>query len=77
MLDVLIMMDIYPAREEPIPGVSSAMVFDMVRMKEKYMVSREQLLNLIREQQPDLLVTMGAGNIDQFVSPLRELFRKR
>jgi UDP-N-acetylmuramate--alanine ligase len=77
LLDVLVMMEIYPAREEPIPGVSSSMVLEKVRIKEKYMVSREQLLQVIRELKPELLVTMGAGNIDQFVSPIRELYKKR
>jgi UDP-N-acetylmuramate--alanine ligase len=72
MLDELIMMEIYPAREEPIPGVSSSMILDRVRIKEKILVSREQLMPVIRERDPRLLVTMGAGDIDQFVGPIRE-----
>lgn len=77
MLDVLILMDIYPAREEPIPGVSASMIFDQVRLKEKVLVTREQLLRVVREQDPKLLVTMGAGDINQFVAPLREWIKKR
>ncbi len=77
MLDVLILMDIYPAREEPIPGVSASMIFDQVRLKEKVLVTREQLLRVVREQDPELLVTMGAGDINQFVAPLREWIKKR
>ncbi len=77
MLDVLILMDIYPAREDPIPGVSASMIFDRIRLKDKMLVSREQLLRVVREQDPELLVTMGAGDIDQFVKPIGEWFRKR
>ncbi|MCK5134774.1 MAG: UDP-N-acetylmuramate--L-alanine ligase [Bacteroidales bacterium] len=77
MLDVLILMDIYPAREEPIPGVSASLIFDRVGLKEKLLVSRGQLLRVVREQDPELLVTMGAGDINQFVGPIREWFKKR
>ena len=72
MLDLLILMEIYPAREEPIPGVSASMIFDRVDLKEKVLVSRKQLLRVVREQDPTLLVTMGAGDINQFVAPLTE-----
>ncbi|MDX2432015.1 MAG: cyanophycin synthetase, partial [Bacteroides sp.] len=71
LLDVLILMDIYPAREEPMPGVNSALIFDQVNMNEKYLVSREQVMKVIMEQEPGLLVTMGAGDINQFVAPLK------
>ncbi len=71
LLDVLILMEIYPAREEPMPGVSSALIFDRVNMNEKYMVSRDQVMKVLDEQKPDLLVSMGAGDINQFVAPLK------
>ncbi len=71
LLDVLILMDIYPAREEPVPGVSSSLIFDQVKLKEKYLVSREQVLKVLLEQKPALLVSMGAGDINQFVSPIK------
>lgn len=71
LLDVLILMDIYPAREEPVPGVNSSLIFDQVKLKEKYLVSREQLMKVLLEQEPDLLVSMGAGDINQFVSPIK------
>jgi UDP-N-acetylmuramate--alanine ligase len=64
-------MDIYPAREEPVPGVSSSLIFDQVKLKEKYLVSREQVLKVLLEQKPALLVSMGAGDINQFVSPIK------
>ncbi len=77
LLDSLILMEIYPAREEPIPGVDSSMLLEKVRMEDKVLVSRNQLMHAVKEQDPELLVTMGAGNIDQFVTPLREWMEKR
>ena len=72
MLDQLILMEIYPAREEPIPGVSSALLLDRVQMDEKVLIKREQLLRVVKERDPEVLVTMGAGDINQFVGPLKE-----
>ena len=71
LLDVLILMEIYPAREEPLPGVSAALIFDQVEMNEKYLVSKEQVMKVLMEQEPGLLVSMGAGDINQFVAPLK------
>ena len=72
MLDQLILMDIYPAREEPIPGVNSEMLLDRVQMDEKVLIKREQLLRVVKERDPEVLVSMGAGDINQFVGPLKE-----
>jgi UDP-N-acetylmuramate--alanine ligase len=76
MLDELILMEIYPAREEPIAGINSRMLLDKVNLQEKVLVSEEQLLRVVRERNPELLVTMGAGDINQFVAPLREWFMR-
>ncbi len=77
MLDELILMEIYPAREEPIAGVSSSMLLEKIGLKEKVLISGEQLLRVVKERNPELLVTMGAGDINQFVSPLREWCLRR
>ena len=77
LLDSLILMQIYPAREEPIPGVTSSVIYDQVRLKEKVLISREQLLRVVKEQNPELLVTMGAGDINQFVAPLRDWMNRK
>jgi UDP-N-acetylmuramate--alanine ligase len=75
LLDQLILMEIYPAREEPIPGVNSGMLLEKVQLKEKVLISREQLLRVVKERNPEVLVTMGAGDINQFVTPLKEWCR--
>ena len=72
MLDQLILMEIYPAREEPIEGISSSMLLDLIQMDEKVLIDREQLLRVVKERDPEVLVTMGAGDINQFVGPLKE-----
>jgi UDP-N-acetylmuramate--alanine ligase len=77
MLDVLILMEIYPAREEPIPGVNASMILDQVNLKEKLLVTREQLMRVIKARDPELLVTMGAGDINQFVAPITDWMNRK
>lgn len=77
MLDALILMEIYPAREEPIPGVTASMILDRTNLKEKYLVTREQVLPQITTMQPELLVTMGAGDISQFVGPIKAWMERK
>lgn len=77
MLDELILMEIYPAREEPIPGVNSQMLLDKIRLSEKVLISREQLLRVLKERNPELLVSMGAGDISQFRGPLKDWMKRK
>jgi len=72
MLDQLILLEIYPAREEPIPGVNANMLLDRVQLDEKVLITREQLIRVVKERDPEVLVSMGAGDINQFVKPLKE-----
>lgn len=76
-LDKLILMDIYPAREEPIPGVTSEIIFKEVTCPEKVMTTKENLMDLISREDVDVLCTFGAGNIDRLVAPLAEMLEKR
>ena len=72
LADRLLLMDIYPARELPMEGVNSQMILDKVTLTDKRICTREELPDLVRELQPALLVTIGAGDIDQCVLPLKE-----
>ncbi|MDR0560179.1 MAG: UDP-N-acetylmuramate--L-alanine ligase [Prevotellaceae bacterium] len=74
LLDELILLDIYPARELPIEGVSSQIIFDKVTLANKQMCSKDQLINLLENTAIDVLITMGAGDIDRFVEPVKNLF---
>jgi len=71
MSDELLMMDIYPARELPIPGVTSEMIMDKMTLQNKRLCNREQLLKIVKDERPELLLTVGAGDIDQMVEPLK------
>ena len=76
-LDSLILLDIYPAREKPLEGVDASLIFDRTDMADKVLIGKEQLLPVLAERQPELLLTLGAGDIDQFVDPIVELFGGR
>jgi len=66
-LDELILLDIYPARELPVEGVTSNIIFKDVKLENKTLCSTENLLSLLKEKQLDVLVTFGAGDIDKMV----------
>lgn len=76
-VDKLILLDIYPAREEPIPGVTSEIIFDKVTAPEKVMLHREELMGYLEKEPVDVLITFGAGNIADFIAPITELLEKR
>lgn len=77
MADKLILLDIYPAREKPIPGVTSRIIFDKVTCPEKVLIKKEELLDYLRGEPIDTLITFGAGNIDRFIAPVTEMLEKR
>lgn len=76
-VDKLILLDIYPAREEPIPGVSSELIFDKVTAKEKVLLKKEELMDYLAKEPVDILATFGAGNIDRFIEPITALLEGR
>lgn len=76
-LDELILLDIYPAREEPIPGITSDIIFQKVNCPEKMLIRKEDLLARIEHKEFDVLCTFGAGDIDRFVMPIRNLLLNR
>lgn len=79
LLDELILLDIYPAREEPILGVTSQLIFDQVTLKKKRMIKKEELLDLVKKEAADFQVVLmlGAGNIDRLVEPIKQILEKR
>ncbi len=73
MADELILLDIYPARELPIEGITSQALLNKVQMDDKKLCQKAELLDLIDHKRPELLITMGAGDIDRFVEPLEKM----
>lgn len=76
-VDKLILLDIYPAREEPIPGVTSEIIYDKVTAPEKVLLKKEELMGYLKKEPVDVLVTFGAGNIDRFIEPIEDMLKKR
>lgn len=72
LLDEVILMDIYPAREEPIAGITAAIIFEKMKNPNKVLISKKQLLQVLDNKEIDVLLTMGAGDIDTFIEPIKE-----
>lgn len=73
MADQVILLDIYPARELPIPGVTSQLIFDRITCRDKELCLREKLLERIKECNFDILLTMGAGDIDRLLPDIASI----
>ncbi|WP_411275364.1 UDP-N-acetylmuramate--L-alanine ligase [Daejeonella sp.] len=73
MTDELIMLDIYPARELPISGVNSEMILEKIELSKKRILSKRDVIEYVKEQKPELLLTVGAGDIDTLIEPLKKV----
>lgn len=76
-VDKLILLDIYPAREEPIEGVTSEIIFKDVTASEKVLIKKEELMDTLEKEDIEVLVTFGAGNIDRFVEPITKMLESK
>jgi UDP-N-acetylmuramate--alanine ligase len=76
-LDELILLDIYPAREEPIPGITSQWLLDQVPMDAKELCRKEDLVEELRSRQLQVVLTMGAGDIDRLVPAVERMLNAR
>lgn len=72
-VDDLILMEIYPARELPLEGVNSQMLLDRINLTNKEIVPRELLPGRIQDKRPELLLTVGAGDIDTLIQPFKTI----
>ncbi|HRO74234.1 MAG TPA: cyanophycin synthetase, partial [Saprospiraceae bacterium] len=76
-LDEIILLDIYPARELPIEGVRSEMIFDLMKNPNKKLATKATLMEVLEESELDVLMTLGAGDIDIFVQKIKEFLTER
>jgi len=68
LLDTVYLCDIYPAREQPIPGVTSQLIYDNLREGiEKHLIHKEDILDVAKQRNFDVLMSLGAGDIENFV----------
>lgn len=78
LLDEVILLDIYPAREQPIPGITSQLIYDNLRPGiEKYLCKKEDLLDLLKNKHLEVLITLGAGDIDNYIPQISELLKNK
>ncbi len=77
-LDEVILCDIYPAREQPIPGVTSQLIYDRLRPGiEKSMISKDQVLDMVKSRDFDVLVVLGAGDLDNYVPEIAKILQQK
>ena len=71
--DDIILLDIYPAREEKIEGVTSKIIYDKIKNENKQLCTKDEVLKILSSKDLEVLITMGAGNIDKLVDPIVDL----
>ncbi len=76
-LDEVILMDIYPARELPIEGVSSKIIFEKMKNTNCQLASKETLMEKVKKLDIEVVLTLGAGDIDLFVQPIKEMLESK
>lgn len=78
LLDEVILCDIYPAREQPIPGVTSKLIYDNLKPGvEKSMIHKEEVLDLVKSSDFDVLVVLGAGDLDNYVPEITKILESK
>lgn len=76
LLDVCVLLEIYPAREKPIEGINSQMLLDKMKSKEKFLVKKENVLEFLKTHSPQVLMTLGAGDIDSLIEPIEKMLNE-
>lgn len=76
-LDDVVLLDIYPAREEPIPGVSSEIIFEKITSNEKTLLKKSELLDFLKSKEIEVLVTLGAGDIDRLLPDIEKIIKEK
>ncbi len=73
LADELYLMEIYPAREEPLAGISSQIILDQVRLGRKFILNQNEILQRLKALPTEVVLTVGAGDIDRLVMPIKEI----
>jgi UDP-N-acetylmuramate--alanine ligase len=73
LADEAILLDIYPAREAPITGVTSELIFHNITSASKRLCTKQSLLGILSDMELDIVITAGAGDIDRCIEPIREM----
>ena len=76
LLDEVILLDIYPAREKPLPGVTSALIFDQIKTEKKQLIAKAELTESAKQLKPGVILMMGAGDIENMVEPVAGILKE-
>ena len=76
LLDEAILIPLYPAREEPMEGVNSALIFNQMKLEKKHLLTKEETLEFLENSDNDIVLTMGAGDIDRMTGSITEIIEK-
>jgi UDP-N-acetylmuramate--alanine ligase len=77
LLDIAILVPLYPAREEPIKGISSEIIFNQMKNRNKHLVSKSEMLEVLKNENYDIVVTMGAGDIEGMVNDIIKILKTK
>lgn len=77
LLDECILLEIYPAREQPIAGVNSSMLLNKMRLQNKHLIPKNEVIAFLEHRELEVVMTLGAGDIDGLISPIEALLKKR
>jgi len=76
-LDEALLIPLYPAREDPIPGVSSEIIFEKMKNEKKWMIPKEEVALFLEKHSTEVVLTMGAGNIDEIGDQIIEVLKNK
>ena len=77
LLDTAILIPLYPAREEPIRGISSAIIFNQMKIQDKHLVTKPEMLEILKNDNCDIVLTIGAGDIDGLAGDIIEILQNK
>jgi UDP-N-acetylmuramate--alanine ligase len=77
LLDVCVLLDIYPAREKPIEGINSRMLLDKMKSSNKFLVKKENVIEFLKTHLTQVVMTLGAGDIDALILPIEKLLNEK
>ncbi|MFM2307455.1 MAG: hypothetical protein RLZZ367_2124, partial [Bacteroidota bacterium] len=76
-VDEVVLLDIYPARELPVEGVTSSLIFDQLTCPEKSLITKGELTDFVQRNSFEVLVTIGAGDIDKYLTAIKTILAGR
>lgn len=77
LLDEIVLVPVYPAREEPIPGVSSGMIFERMKNPQKFLVEKDEVSALLRDRPAEVVITLGAGDVESLSGEIIEVLKNK